>query len=282
MKKIYFLFLLLLIGNHVGAGAAEPFRFALFSDLHISSINPMPSVDLMNAVIDVNALTGIDFVLVAGDVSESGDEKSLQAAKVILDKLHMPYHITAGNHDMRTEPGLTCFRRVFGNDKFSFTHKGCRFIGFTTAPVTRLGDGHIASQDIDWVKAELEITGKEMPVFAITHYPLLTGDVDNWYDVTDLLRKFNVQAILNGHYHRNVLLNYDEIPGVVNRSTLRAGNMAGGYTVYAFSDSIRVYEKMTGQAELNWLTLPFESKSYYQPNKALRPALAGRKTNNND
>jgi outer membrane protein assembly factor BamB len=97
--------------------------------------------------------------------------------------------------------------------------------------------------------------------------------------MTDVLRKYNVQTVLNGHYHRNVLLNYDEIPGVVNRSTLRAGNKIGGYTIYAISDSIRVFEKKTGQPELNWLTLPFETKIYDQPNKSLRPSFEINKAN---
>jgi len=280
MKKSFFFIVLLLVEIQFAAYATEPFRFALFTDLHVSQTNRTPSEDLTNAVNDVNAQTGIDFVIVSGDVSESGDGKSLLEAKRILDKLKMPYYITAGNHETKwSESGFTDFNRIFGNDKFSFSHKGCRFIGFTTGPIIKMGDGHIAPQDIDWVHSELDKAGKGIPVFVVTHYPLLTGDVDNWYDMTDVLRKYNVQTVLNGHYHRNVLLNYDEIPGVVNRSTLRAVNKKGGYTIYAVSDSIRVYEKKTGDTELNWLTLPFETKDYDKPNKALRPSFEINKAN---
>jgi outer membrane protein assembly factor BamB/predicted phosphohydrolase len=280
MKKIYFFIILFLVGIQCNATDRESFRFALFTDLHISSINPVPSEDLTNVVNDVNALTGIDFVIVSGDVSESGDGKSLLEAKGMLDKLRMPYYITAGNHETKwSESGFTDFNRIFGNDKFSFTHKGCKFIGFTTGPIIKMGDGHIAPQDIDWVRSELNKTGKEIPVFVITHYPLLTGDVDNWYDMTDVIRKYNVQCMLNGHYHRNVVLNYDEIPGVVNRSILRAKDKTGGYTIYTISDSIRVFEKKTGKEEEKWLTLPFETKRYDAPNLALRPSFEINKTN---
>lgn len=282
MKIKHIFCILFLIAVQFNAFSTEPFRFALFTDLHISSTNPIPSEDLTNAVNDVNALPGIDFVIVSGDVSESGEGKALQSAKDILDKLKMPYYITAGNHETKwSESGFTDFARIFGNDKFSFTHKGCKFIGFTTGPIIKMGDGHIAPQDIDWVNAELDKAGKQIPVFVITHYPLLTGDVDNWYDMTDVLRKYNVQTLLNGHYHRNVLLNYDGIPGVVNRSTLRATNKVGGYTIYSVSDSIRVYEKKTGQQELNWLTLPFETKSYAQPDQTLKPSFEINKLNKN-
>jgi hypothetical protein len=101
---------------------------------------------------------------------------------------------------------------------------------------------------------------KKKQTFIVTHYPLLTGDVENWKDLTDVLHQFNVKAILNGHYHRNVLLNYDGIPGIVNRSTQRVKNPAGGYSIYTVSDSLTVSEKRIGEAEDVWLRLPLESK----------------------
>lgn len=278
MRKLLYLLLFLLPVQFV-AVATEPFRFALFTDLHISVSNPAPAEDLRNAVNDVNAQKGIDFVLVSGDVSESGDFESLKAAKAILDKLQMPYYITAGNHETKwSESGATDFIRIFGNDKFSFSHKGCQFIGFLTGPIIKMGDGHIAPQDIDWVKAELTKTGKTTPVFIITHYPLLTGDVDNWYEMTDVIRQFNIQAILNGHYHRNVLLDYDGLPGIVNRSTLRGKAEVGGYSIYAVSDTIHVYEKKIGQPAEQWFMMPFEPRVYDTPNPALKPKFEVNKT----
>jgi len=255
--------------------AAETFRFALFTDLHIQMINPQPAIDLQNAVNDVNALQGIDFVIVSGDVTESGDWASLQKAKSILDGLSIPYYITVGNHELKwSESGATDFVKVFGADKFSFMHKGFRFIGFATGPVIKMGDGHVAPQDIDWVSEELSKNGKNIPVIAVTHYPLLGGDVDNWYDMTDVLRKYNVQAVLGGHYHRNVIFSYDGIPGIINRSTLKAKETSGGYSLYTISDSIHVAEKRTDQPERKWMAIAVEPKQYGAPDLALRPSYA--------
>jgi outer membrane protein assembly factor BamB len=139
-----------------------------------------------------------------------------------------------------------------------------------------MGDGHVAPQDIEWVNNELK--QNKLPVIAITHYPLQTGDVDNWYDMTDVLRKYNTQAILNGHYHRNALLNYDGIPGIVNRSTLRAKATKGGYSIYTVSDSLHVAEKKIDTDELIWLSLPIESKKYDAPDTSLRPDFSINKT----
>lgn len=270
MKKTAFYFLLFICFSV--SSAASSFRFALFTDLHIQMNQSQPAEDLQNAVDDLNALSGIDFVIVDGDISESGDLASLQNAKKILDGIKIPYYITVGNHELKwSESGATDFSKVFGDDKFSFMHKGIRFIGFATGPIIKMGDGHIAPQDIDWVSNQLSQTGKQTPVIIATHYPLQNGDVDNWYDMTDVLRKYNVQVILNGHYHRYGILNYDQIPGIINRSTLRGKDNVGGYTIYTVSDSLKVYEKQIGKNELNRLNIKLDTRHYDAPDLQLRP-----------
>jgi outer membrane protein assembly factor BamB len=89
-----------------------------------------------------------------------------------------------------------------------------------------------------------------------------------------LLRKYNVQAVLGGHYHRNVIFSYDGIPGIINRSTLKAKETTGGYSLYTISDSIHVAEKKTDQAERKWMAIAVEPKQYGAPDLALRPSYA--------
>ena len=270
MKKILYFFFLFLFEFHFAAFATKPFRFALFSDLHISSTNHQPSDDLQHAVMDVNTLPGIDFVIVSGDVSNLGDTLSLRMAKQMLHKLKMPYYIIPGNHDVKWyEKGSVNFNAVFGDTKFDFSHNDIEFIGFTTAPLTNKGSGFIQPDDLNWMKKKLVKAGIEKPVFIITHYPLQTGDVDNWAGLVDILLYYNVQAVLGGHYHRNVLFNYKGIPGIISRSTLRGNDRTGGYSVFSISDSIRTYEKKIGQSEEKWLTLPFERKNYSHTNHVL-------------
>jgi len=263
MKKIQFIIILFLFEFHFTASATKPFRFALLSDLHISTTNLQPSEDLQHAVNDVNALPGIDFVIVSGDVSNLGDTLSLRMAKQMLHKLKMPYYIIPGNHDVKWyQTGTDNFNAVFGDTKFDFTHKDIEFVGFTTAPLTKKGVGFIQPVYIQWMKRVLQDAGNEKPVILITHYPLQTGDVDNWKDLIDVAKNYNVQAVLGGHYHRNAIFNYEGIPGIISRSTLRGNDPVGGYSIFSISDSIRTYEKRIGQPEVKWLTLPFERKEY--------------------
>jgi predicted phosphohydrolase len=173
----------------------------------------------------------------------------------------MPFYIVPGNHDFQWNvKGPADFIRVFGDDKFIFTHKNFIFAGITSAPLQKSSNGLIQQADISWLKNELKTIGETKPTIIITHYPLLDGDVDNWSDLINVLHKFNVKVILNGHYHRNVMLNFDGIPGIVNRSTLRAKDAIGGYSLYTVSDSIIVSEKRIGQPEEVWLEFPLELK----------------------
>ncbi|MBQ7824027.1 MAG: PQQ-binding-like beta-propeller repeat protein [Bacteroidaceae bacterium] len=232
---------------------SQTFKFALMSDLHVTS-DSIAENDVRRAVDQINNTPGIDFVIVSGDLSETGDRLSLEKAKSILDGLKPKYYATSGNHETKwSESGATDFGQIFGSDRFRFEHQGILFLGFNTGPVIRMAEGHVAPQDISWLNENLQKAGKEKPVFIVTHYPLMKGDVDNWYEVTDMIRPYNIKVILNGHYHSNRLTEYDGIPAIINRSTLRAGKKYGGYSLYEItSDSIFVYEHLIGEAPRKW------------------------------
>ena len=242
------------------------FSFAQFTDVHISQSNENNTIDLQRAVEDVNSQNHIAFVLVSGDIAETGDYKSLMLAKQELDKLNCPYYIVPGNHDTKwSESGATDFKRIFGDNRFRLQFNGFLFLGINTGPIIKMGDGHVSPQDVIWTERQLKNVGKRIPVFIITHYPLKSGDVDNWWKLTDVVRKYNTQAFLGGHYHRNMVHNYDGIPGILTRSTLRAKDDKGGYTIYDMTDdSLFVNEKIIGQSQVRWTALPIEKKMYIE------------------
>lgn len=250
------------------------FSFALLTDTHISSSNPRPMEDLQRSIADINQNPEIEFVVVTGDLSESGDHASLQSIKDALEQLNVPFYAASGNHETTwSESGVMDFSRVFGDSRFAFTHNGMYFIGFNSGPVIRMADGHVAPQDIAWLKHNLDSVSAvgDAPIFVFTHYPLRNGDVDNWYDVTDVLRQHNVQCVMGGHYHRNMLHDCDGIADVLNRSNLRDKDGINGYSIISITDSIRFNEKRIGEAAQHWLSLPFGKKEYGPSNADLRP-----------
>ena len=260
MKKIFFSVLFCLIINSL---RSENFRFALLTDLHVSG-DSLAYNDLRKSVEQINKTKDIDFVIVSGDVTEEGDRASLKRVKSLLDLLKMKYYITSGNHETKwSESGATDFGHIFGSDRFKFEYNGILFLGFNSGPVIRMADGHVSPQDISWMKKELATFGKDKPVILVTHYPLQEGDVDNWYDVTDAVRPYNIRVFLGGHYHRNLLFNYDGIPGIICRSNLRGKEKVGGYSVFEVTpDSLLVYEQKIANNPENWASYSFK-KSYY-------------------
>ena len=255
------------------------FTFALLTDTHISTSNPKPMEDLQRSIADINQNPDVEFVVVTGDLTESGDRASIQAIKDALDQLRVPYYAASGNHETTwSESGVMDFTRVFGDSRFAFSHAGAYFIGFNSGPVIRMADGHVAPQDIAWLKHNLDsvsAVGSTTPIFVFTHYPLRNGDVDNWYEVTDVLRQHNVQCVMGGHYHRNLIFDCDGIADVLNRSNMRGKDTINGYSIISVTDSIRFFERRLGSETIlgdgAWLSLPYGKKVYGPSDESLRP-----------
>jgi outer membrane protein assembly factor BamB/predicted phosphodiesterase len=241
----------------------SPLRFAWLSDTHVGSATG--AEDLGRTVRDLNAMNHIDFIIISGDITEMGNNAELELAKAILDSLNKPYHIIPGNHDTKwSESGATKFPALWGNDKFVFESGGYRFIGLHQGPLMRMGDGHFAPEDLRWLDSVLvNLPDKNHPLFFVTHYPI-DPSIDNWYELSDRAKRYNTQAMLCGHGHRNNILNFEGIPGVMGRSNLRAKKNTGGYTIVEIkADSISFSERITGgETKPVWHKLALGTRNY--------------------
>ena len=271
MKKllITLVFMICLFPFGVQAQSVN-FRFAHLTDLHFSPNNPNPTEDLLRSVAQINATEGIDFVLVTGDITEEGDRKSMEKVKSCLDLLKVKYYVALGNHETKwSDSGCTAFAEIFGSERFEFEHKGFLFLGFNSGPLMRMAYGHVVPQDIRWMTETMEKAGKDKPVILVTHYPLRDGDVDNWYEVTDAVRPYNVRMFIGGHYHANMNLRYDGIPGILMRSNLADKDGKQGYGIYEVTnDSILVYSQRVGEEKKQWASFSLTESYYDRQGKA--------------
>lgn len=265
-KRIIAICSLLLILSGVTAQQAS-FRFAQLTDIHCSPNNPKPTEDLLRSIAQINATDSIDFVLVTGDLTEEGDRVTLEHVKSCLDLLKAKYYVVLGNHETKwSDSGCTAFGEIFGDEQFEFEHKGVLFLGFNSGPLMRMAYGHVVPQDIRWMTEEMDKAGgRSKPVILVTHYPLMDGDVDNWYEVTDAVRPYNIRLFIGGHYHTNRILDYDGIPGVLMRSNLRDKAGKPGYGIYEVEgDSIRVYSQRIGEEKRRMAAFSL-THAYYDP-----------------
>lgn len=217
----------------VSAGATEPLRFAFVTDCHYSS-GSGAGRDLSLCIRDINSLDGIDFVLFGGDMTDFGTDEEIFAVKSIMDSLRVQYYVVAGNHDAKwSESGCNTFRRAFGYEHFEFRSKGWRLLGCNSGPDMRMAPALLPRESMDWLRS---IEDDGTPGIFINHYPLDTS-VLNYFDVTKALKRAGVQFCIGGHWHRNCAMDYDGLPAVLGRSSLKGRTGQAGYNIVTLDGS---------------------------------------------
>jgi outer membrane protein assembly factor BamB/predicted MPP superfamily phosphohydrolase len=228
--------------------AERGLRIAFLTDIHVSP-GAVSESNLENIVAEVNE-GDYDFAVVTGDLSNSGLDTELVTVHRILGNLKIPLHIVPGNHETNwSESACQTFPRLWGNDRFFFSAGNYLFIGSNTGPFMKMGDGHVKEEDVRWLEQTLAREYRPgKTVISLSHYPLGDG-LDNWYEVTDILKRYNTRLVLCGHGHHLSLHNFDGLPGVMGRSALITGSTVPGYQQLILRhDSAYIYEKRLHEA----------------------------------
>ena len=306
MKQLYLLTACLLTFSL----SAAPVRFAVLTDTHVSApeivydtIVTQDTATLRDTTIIVprevqgEALQGlarcmedirsqqVDFILHTGDMTENGDSLALVSVRKLLDATEIPYYVTSGNHETTwSRSALQDLKAVFDSVRYVQNISGMLFLGMNSGPIMRMSEGHISPADTLWARQWLDSLGQQ-PTFVMTHYPLQNGDVDNWYDLTNILREYNTQVIIGGHHHENKHLTVDGIDNVLCRSMLPDDEGNIGYTLVEVDGStIRFSERVlpgVNAAPTNWtgsvrpwLNLPLKRRTFAAPDTTLLPSYA--------
>lgn len=131
--------------------------------------------DELQAFIDtVNALPDVDFVLLAGDISDFGLLEEFELITEKLERLNKPYIGVVGNHDVVAR-GEEIFKHVFGPLDFSFTYGGVKFIVHNTNS-KEFNNGKVP--DLLWLQSELVKQDSVKYFVAVSHVPPFSEDFD--------------------------------------------------------------------------------------------------------
>ncbi|MGV8962991.1 MAG: PQQ-binding-like beta-propeller repeat protein [Candidatus Saccharimonadaceae bacterium] len=251
----------------MGQTTVTPFKFALVTDTHIG--NPNNDTDLQRTVDDINKNEpDIAFVIVSGDVTEFGSDAELSIAKGILDQLKVPVYVVPGNHDSNwSESGTNSFLKIFGTETFGFEYNGYKFFGLPSGPNMRMGPGQIPREGITWLQQELKNTDKNTPLVFVNHYPM-DNSLNNWFEVMDALKPYNVKVMMCGHGHTNKAFNFEGVNAAMLRSNLRAKQDFGGYNIVSVTtDSITFSERVvSGQTLAPWLSYSTTDRPQWEQN----------------
>lgn len=212
------------------------FSFVFMTDIHLTpSRNAVPG--FKQAISSVNALHP-DFVITGGDLIMDALEQKYSTADSLYNlygetvkNLTMPVHNTMGNHEiygiflssrpdtLNPEYGEKMFEKRLGKSYYSFDHKGWKFIILNSVEATKRSRyiGKIDDTQIEWIKKELQATGKATPIVMSTHIPFITSNTQkyigttvandsaaviyNGKEVLDLFHGYNLKLVLQGHLH---------------------------------------------------------------------------------
>ncbi|MCC2545701.1 metallophosphoesterase [Hymenobacter sp. BT175] len=148
----------------------------------------------------VNQQRGINFVIVAGDISDFGMGREMRWVDDKLRKLNVPYLTVIGNHD-QVGNGREAYQHIFGALNYSFVYGGTKFIMTDTNGREYNFNGKVP--DIPWVQQQLADASTPRQI-VVSHVPPQDEDFDpalrEPYIVT-LREAPRLVFELNGHRH---------------------------------------------------------------------------------
>jgi 3',5'-cyclic AMP phosphodiesterase CpdA len=188
-------------GRAVGADGGR-FRFVAINDLHYIDAD---CGKWLTGVMKKIRAEKPEFCLVAGDLTEHGKADHLRAAREVLERLEIPFHVVIGNHDYATHADRSAYEEIFPRQlNYSFEHKGWQFVGLDTSEGTRYQETRVQPATLEWVDEHARSLSRRKPTVLLTHFPLGPGVQYRPLNADELLEKFldfNVRAVFSGHFH---------------------------------------------------------------------------------
>jgi 3',5'-cyclic-AMP phosphodiesterase len=122
----------------------------------------------------VNQIPEVDFVFLAGDISDFGLLSEYEWIHRSFSKINKPYFGVLGNHDVIAN-GENVFTRMFGPPDYSFVYDSIKFVVHNTNG-REYPDKMVP--DMDWLKNELQSEQNEVVKYFIpvSHVPPTDAD----------------------------------------------------------------------------------------------------------
>jgi UDP-2,3-diacylglucosamine pyrophosphatase LpxH len=150
-------------------------RFAVLSDLHIAGKSSQSKdVRQTREAIRGALEAGAEFIIIGGDFVDTAYPEDFALARQILDEEaggRVPVYYIPGNHEIMSTGNLENFQAAFGQNRYTFDHKGTRFILLDSATGSfRISD----FQQLVEMKAALTAAASDPSiknVVVVAHHP---------------------------------------------------------------------------------------------------------------
>lgn len=183
------------------------FSFAVIADVHYHYTS------LASIVKQINNDDDIDFVIVAGDISDQALLTEYELFYSIMKDLNKPYLALIGNHDYNAN-GEKIYRQMFGETNYDFSFQNSHFIMFDDVfwESNRI-------PDFDWLESKLQNQKQYEHQFVIAHIPPFGDQFDDESEAryAKIMKDNKVSLSIHGHTHSYLSRDYykDGIPYLV-------------------------------------------------------------------
>lgn len=210
-------------------------KFIHISDTHLVSKRgghyaSDPYLKLKRAIQSINKYqSDADFMVITGDLTDSGNLDAYKDLKEVLKELNIPYYMIIGNHDNREN-----FLKIFG-DMYDYQKPFAQFSLIKDSKLllfldTKFGDWHdggCCEERFEWLENQLNVNSN-LPTYIFMHHPPFFINHKQMDDIGfrqkekfwEILSKFqNVKHIFFGHVHLLISGSYKGVSYSSMRST---------------------------------------------------------------
>jgi predicted phosphodiesterase len=197
--------------------AGEPFKFLLFTDIHLGwgRHDSHGCIEMSKRAQEVEKDAA--FVVVTGDLLDKSfnepNPEALAVLKEFLGSFSIPVHCIPGNHDFchwrhEESVAMRCVRnyqKFVGPISGSFECKGYRMVLFCELPLTKWCPKLEGYDPLPWLENTLSTQPPE-PAIIFMHVPpdrsWYPEDLKKWKEI---VKKNDVKAVICGHHHADEL-----------------------------------------------------------------------------
>ncbi len=205
-------------GADPSPGEHGDFSFVQISDSHIG-FSKEPNKDVTGTLqLAIDRINGLkskpDLLLHTGDLTHLSKPAEFDAVDQLLKsaKVAQRFYVP-GEHDVFVDESKAYLERYGKGTKglgwHSYDYKGVHFVGLVNVANLKPGGlGTLGTDQLDWLKKDLEGLGGSTPLVVYAHVPLWTV-YPKWGWGTDdseaalrLMKRFGAVTVLNGHIHQ--------------------------------------------------------------------------------
>jgi predicted phosphodiesterase len=183
----------------------ENFSMHHVTDPHIK-VSSSPRDERLLSSLYQASISGVDFVVLSGDLVETGYKESFERLASILKQSRVPVFVGPGNHDIDSDgSGFDEYSSIFGPDYYTAS------IGPDILLV--MGNSHLGelnTTQIQWIERDLSQSDAKTKILCI-HHPLYDlNEPPNYYleddeavTLVDICEENDVDIVLTGHLHND-------------------------------------------------------------------------------